>query len=186
MNSSTEIWENPIKQEKPWDCESFRDYEGVRNRIVFKVINTAKNRKFLRTVPHLAFLDLSIVFYVLVDVSEEGTAAMVVNRSHADTWKVQAETLWEDAVKNVKNLLPAEFVTMNHALKSLLGDVEYEEGDLLLEKKKGDAVKKGDVLGYLHANDEQRLEAAKDKFLNAYAITDSRPETEPLIKGILQ
>ena len=44
-----------IKQEKPWDCESFRDYEGVRNRIVFKVINTAKNRKFLRTVPHLAF-----------------------------------------------------------------------------------------------------------------------------------
>ena len=47
-------------------------------------------------------------------------------------------------------------------------------------------VKKGDVLGYLHANDEQRLEAAKDKFLNAYAITDSRPETEPLIKGILQ
>ena len=60
---------------------------------------------------------------------------MVVNRSHADTWKVQAETLWEDAVKNVKNLLPAEFVTMNHALKSLLGDVEYEEGDLLLEKK---------------------------------------------------
>jgi thymidine phosphorylase len=42
------------------------------------------------------------------------------------------------------------------------------------------------VLGYLHANDEQRLEAAKDKFLNAYAITDSRPETEPLIKGILQ
>ena len=78
-----------IKQEKPWDCESFRDYEGVRNRIVFKVINTAKNRKFLRTVPHLAFLDLSIVFYVLVDVSEEGTAAMVVNRSHADTWKVK-------------------------------------------------------------------------------------------------
>ena len=170
-----------IKQEKPWDCESFRDYEGVRNRIVFKVINTAKNRKFLRTVPHLAFLDLSIVFYVLVDVSEEGTAAMVVNRSHADTWKVQAETLWEDAVKNVKNLLPAEFVTMNHALKSLLGDVEYEEGDLLLEKKKGDAVKKGDVLGYLHANDEQRLEAAKDKFLNAYAITASRPETEACI-----
>ena len=47
-------------------------------------------------------------------------------------------------------------------------------------------LKKGDVLGYLHANDEQRLEAAKDKFLNAYAITDSRPETEPLIKGILQ
>ena len=57
---------------------------------------------------------------------------------------------------------------------------------ILLEKKTGDAVKKGDVLGYLHANDEQRLEAAREKFLNAYVITDSCPGKEPLIKGILQ
>lgn len=57
---------------------------------------------------------------------------------------------------------------------------------ILLEKKKGDAVKKGEVLGYLHANDKQRLEAAKEKFQNAYFITDSCPGTEPLIKGILE
>lgn len=57
---------------------------------------------------------------------------------------------------------------------------------IVLEKKKGDAVKKGEVLGYLHANDEQRLKAAKEKFLNAYCITDSCPQKEPLIKGILQ
>lgn len=159
-----------IKQEKPWDCESFRDYEGVRNRIVFKVINTAKNRKFLRTVPHLAFLDLSIVFYVLVDVSEEGTAAMVVNRSHADTWKVQAETLWEDAVKNVKNLLSAEFVTMNHALKSLLGDVEYEEGDLLLEKKK----------------DYDQMYVLSNKFRNYGAACIAYPNVLEMIGQILK
>ena len=159
-----------IKQEKPWDCESFRDYEGVRNRIVFKVINTAKNRKFLRTVPHLAFLDLSIVFYVLVDVSEEGTAAMVVNRSHADTWKVQAETLWEDAVKNVKNRLPAEFVTMNHALKSLLGDVEYEEGDLLLEKKK----------------DYDQMYVLSNKFRNYGAACIAYPNVLEMIGQILK
>lgn len=159
-----------IKQEKPWDCESFRDYEGVRNRIVFKVINTAKNRKFLRTVPHLAFLDLSIVFYVLVDVSEEGTAAMVVNRSHADTWKVQAETLWEDAMKNVKNLLPAEFVTMNHALKSLLGDVEYEEGDLLLEKKK----------------DYDQMYVLSNKFRNYGAACIAYPNVLEMIGQILK
>ena len=159
-----------IKQEKPWDCESFRDYEGVRNRIVFKVINTAKNRKFLRTVPHLAFLDLSIVFYVLVDVSEEGTAAMVVNSSHADSWKVQAETLWEDAVENVKNLLPAEFVTMNHALKSLLGDVEYEEGDLLLEKKK----------------DYDQMYVLSNKFRNYGAACIAYPNVLEMIGQILK
>ena len=57
---------------------------------------------------------------------------------------------------------------------------------ILLEKKKGDAVKQGEVLGYLHANDEKRLEAAKEKFRSAYFITGHQPEAEPLIKGILQ
>ena len=47
-------------------------------------------------------------------------------------------------------------------------------------------MKKGEVLGYLHANDGQRLKAAKEKFLNAYCITDSCPQKDPLIKGILQ
>ena len=57
---------------------------------------------------------------------------------------------------------------------------------IILNKKKGDAVKCGEVLGYLHANDEKRLEAAADKFIHAYRITDSRPAKEPLIKGILE
>ncbi len=61
-------------------------------------------------------------------------------------------------------------------------------GILLRKKKKGDAVKKGEVLGYLHANDEKRLEAAKEKFRSAAISSPKsiRPEAEPLIKGILQ
>ena len=57
---------------------------------------------------------------------------------------------------------------------------------ILLEKKKGDQVKKGDVLGYLHANDEKRLETAREKFIKAYTITEHKPSSEPLIKGIVE
>ena len=57
---------------------------------------------------------------------------------------------------------------------------------IILNKKKGDAVKAGEVLGYLHANDEKKLEAATEKFINAYLITENRPEAESLIKGILE
>ena len=111
---------NSIKQEGSWDCERLRSYDGVKDRIVFKLVNTAKNRKFLNTVPHRSFLDLSIVFYVLLEVTGDGTAAMAVSDSHAEQWKVTTDTLWTDAVRNVRKLLPAEFVTMNHALKEML------------------------------------------------------------------
>lgn len=126
---------NNIRQEESWDCEKILTYEGIRDRIVFKLINTAANREFLSAVPHYAFLDLSIVFYVLLEVTEEGTASMVIKNDHAEQWKVQTDTLWEDAVKNGKNLLPAEFFTMNHALKEMLGENpggEQEEENLFL------------------------------------------------------
>lgn len=109
-----------IKREESWDCEKIRSYQGVKHRIVFKLINTAKNRKFLNTVPHRRFLDLSIVFYVLFEVTEEGMAAMVVSDIHARQWEVTADMLWADAVRNVKHLLPAEFVTMQSAIKNML------------------------------------------------------------------
>lgn len=57
---------------------------------------------------------------------------------------------------------------------------------IVLEKKKGDYVKAGEVFGYLHANEEKRLEAAIDKFRNAYRISAEKPDAEPLIKGIVE
>ena len=120
---------NSIKQEESWDCERLRSYEGVKGRIVFKLVNTAKNRKFLNTVPHRSFLDLSIVFYVLLEATDDGTAALAVTTSHAEQWEVCAETLWEDAVRNVRRLLPAEFVTMDHALKEMLRENRGSAGD---------------------------------------------------------
>nr|WP_294495088.1 DUF5688 family protein [uncultured Mediterraneibacter sp.] len=109
-----------IKQEKSWDYEKILCYEGVKDRIVFKLINAEQNRKFLSTVPHMGFLDLAIVFYVLLEVTKEGTAAMTVSLSHMEQWQVGTDMLWEDALNNVKRLLPAEFFTMNYALKEIL------------------------------------------------------------------
>lgn len=109
-----------IKQEKSWDYEEILSYEGVRDRIVFKLVNTIKNRNFLNTVPHIPFLDLSAVFYVLLEATEEGTAAMTVNNNHIIQWDIQADTLWADAARNCRRLLPAEFFTMNYALKEMM------------------------------------------------------------------
>lgn len=119
-----------IKQERSWDYEKILSYEGVKDRIVFKLINTVKNRKFLNSVPHIPFLDLSAVFYVLLEATEEGTAAMTVNRSHMEQWGIQTAELWEDAVRNSRRLLPAEFFTMNYALKEMLrGSADCAEED---------------------------------------------------------
>ncbi len=56
---------------------------------------------------------------------------------------------------------------------------------LVLHKKVGDAVRKGDSLATIHANDQARLEAARERFLRAYTIGAEPVKKKPLIKGIV-
>ncbi|MGV8145035.1 MAG: pyrimidine-nucleoside phosphorylase [Alkaliphilus sp.] len=52
---------------------------------------------------------------------------------------------------------------------------------ILLNKKVGDSIKKGEVLAYIHYNDEAKKELALEKLIKAYKITDDRPALRPLI-----
>lgn len=57
---------------------------------------------------------------------------------------------------------------------------------IILEKKVGSYVKKGEVLAYLHANDITKLEAAKERFLNAYQIGTTEKKTDSVIIRVIK
>lgn len=56
---------------------------------------------------------------------------------------------------------------------------------LVLCKKKGDAVKKGDTLAVIHASNPEKLSEAKKRLLDSYEFTSQKPEVLPLIKDII-
>ena len=57
---------------------------------------------------------------------------------------------------------------------------------LILSKKKGDYVSVGDVLAYIHGNDQEKIEAAKSRYLNSLTFSDTAPQKSALIKGIIR
>lgn len=57
---------------------------------------------------------------------------------------------------------------------------------LVLQKKVGDYVKKGDVLAVLHANDKQKAKTATERFLQAYHFSAEKPEMKSFIREIIQ
>lgn len=56
---------------------------------------------------------------------------------------------------------------------------------LVLHKKVGDYVEKGESLAYIHANDEAKMKLAIDRFLKAYRFSDTNIEKSGLIKNII-
>lgn len=57
---------------------------------------------------------------------------------------------------------------------------------IVLQKKVGDAVRKGDVLAVLHANDERKAAEAGKRFLAACEISERVPVRRPLIRAVVE
>lgn len=56
---------------------------------------------------------------------------------------------------------------------------------IVLTKKVGDKVEKGETIAYIHANDSAKLENAKERFLKAYTFSTEKPAESGMIKCII-
>ena len=57
---------------------------------------------------------------------------------------------------------------------------------IILKKKIGDKVNKGDIIALLYANDKNKVKEAEEKLLSAYDFSDKKPEEIKLIKRIIE
>ena len=57
---------------------------------------------------------------------------------------------------------------------------------IILEKKIGDHVTKGETLAWIHANDEEKRKVCEERLLKAYKIGEQKKDAAPVIRGILK
>jgi len=106
------------------DISFFTDYDKVKSRIVFKLVNYERNRELLQEVPHYRFLDLSIVFNCLVESSPSGSATILIHNHHLSYWGITKDDLYALAQQNTPRLLSYDLRNMTDILKELLADEE--------------------------------------------------------------
>lgn len=124
-----EMYEN-VKLQHSWDAEAICDYEQIQNRIVFRVIGERKNADLLKEIPHRIYLDLAVVYYVLLEINEWATATMSICKEHLEMWNVTEEQIHRQAMDNTPVLLTEEI----HAMSEFLDEVD-EKGKKELEDK---------------------------------------------------
>jgi hypothetical protein len=98
------------------DISFFTDYDKVKSRIVFKLINYEKNKKLLEQVPHFRFLDLAIVFYYLLNTGNNSNATILIYKHHLPLWGITKDDLYALATANTPQLLRYELRNMTDVL----------------------------------------------------------------------
>jgi hypothetical protein len=102
--------------EKRIDIEFFKDFDSVRDRICFKLINTVENEELLRDIPSVPYLDLSICFYYSYADAMIGEGSILIHNSHMQMWDVTADQLMALAMENTPGLYPWECTSMEEII----------------------------------------------------------------------
>ena len=92
------------------------DYETMKDRIVFRLINYDKNKELLQGVPHRKFLDLAIVYYLHLGEENDYATVSKITKPVMDIWEISEEELYQQALINSARLLPVRCANLHTIL----------------------------------------------------------------------
>lgn len=115
-----------VKVEHSWEAEIMRDFHKIENKIAYKLINEEENRKMFENIPHIVYLDLAVVFYVLLEINNWGMATILITDDILELWGVSVDDVYEKAKKNTELLLPSEFKPMRIVIQELICGIQEE------------------------------------------------------------
>jgi hypothetical protein len=104
-----------------FNMDFFQDFELVKDRIFYKLVNYEKNRRMLAELPHFRWKDLAIVFYYAMEPGEIGRAFIMIHKHHLEMWGQSAEALYSTAQRNMKQQMPELLVPMKDFLAQTAG-----------------------------------------------------------------
>ena len=120
-----------------FDLDDFQKFEHVKPQLAVKLVHTKLNQKLLQNVPHVDFLDLSLVcFFVVPGTSVPGEATALIHDSHLKIWGITKEELFDHARKNTPLIFPEEIRNMDDIILEMLeGEIrESVPADLIREE----------------------------------------------------
>lgn len=94
-------------------------FSKLRSRIMFRLIHTASNQVLLKDLPHLPYLDLSIVFFISLERNEASQMTALIHQEHMKRWNISVNDLWEAASHNTPLEYPAEIQSMSDLLREI-------------------------------------------------------------------
>ena len=117
-----EIYRYLMHRVPEFELDSFVDWDKAKLRICMRLVNREKNEELLNDIPHVAFLDLELIFYYLLpEEAKLGSASILIHNNHCEAWGITTEELFSYARDNTKHLNGLRIISMAEMLTEIGG-----------------------------------------------------------------
>lgn len=117
------------------DMSFFKDFEQVKDRICYRLINAKQNQDLLEKIPHVPFLDLAICFFYAYEGDALGSGTILIYHTHRNLWQTNVAELMKLAQNNTRNLFPWECSPMDELIEELMKQGETSDQPLMAEEE---------------------------------------------------
>ena len=114
------------RPKKELNLEFFKDFEQVKSRIVYRIVNAKQNKELLEEIPHVLWMDLAICFYYAFYDEQLGNGMITIYNKHMEWWNTSTKELMILAKKNTPELMKARWDSLTKVVESIYGE-ELEE-----------------------------------------------------------
>ncbi len=115
---------------KSLSVDFFKDFEKVKDRVVYRLVNAEKNKELLEEIPHILLQDLAICFYYAFHDEQLGDGSITIYNRHMEWWGTNHQELLRLASKNTPCLFPVEY----KSLRTVIDECGKEIPDTLSEE----------------------------------------------------
>ncbi len=109
-----------INQKDRFVSELDLSFEKFKDKIYFRLVNFKQNKKLIKQVPHIPFLDLAILFYCLVEQKEGMIGSLHISNDLMKEWDIGKAELFRLAMENTPRLFPVCVRTMDEMVGGML------------------------------------------------------------------
>ncbi|MBR1692441.1 MAG: hypothetical protein IJ711_06645 [Lachnospiraceae bacterium] len=117
------------------DFGFFTEFEQVKSRIVFRLVNYDRNKERLAQMPYERYLDLAVVFYCHLSAERGGHAAIPIYTQHLKMWKVEKSEVFRWARRNTPKLFPCELTDMKTMIQTVMSEEEKQECERIMREE---------------------------------------------------
>lgn len=149
------------------NTENILNFSCARSLVSYKLINYKANEELLKSVPHIPYLDLAIVFYLLLDSDSAGDATALITNEHLTLWETDLDALYALAAHNTPILLEIRFMSLERLMHALIMEDLKEEA---LHYKEEQQISDEGMLS------DQTLSLMADDILDQYMEGNERPD----------
>lgn len=95
--------------------------EDIKDKVIMTLVNTAMNENKLKCIPHRQYMDLSVIYRLVVDSKERCLISSIISNKFADTLEITEEVLFKLATENTKHILTPTIQRIEDMFKGFFG-----------------------------------------------------------------